>query len=772
MAGKGPAGEGNMKKDGFMGLVKSDKMKAFAVNASLALLIFGIFMIREKGLFTLSYDFNSQLIPFTKVCLDSLHGEGGLWSWNIDLGTSLVTSMSYYRLGSPFFWLFSWCGGKNVLYIMGWEYVVKYAITGLISYCYFGRYTKAHKTALAGSVLYTFSGFQTINLLFGVFHDAVAFFPLLLMTLDDLVEKDKKCFFALAVFLNAVVNYYCFVGEVVFLAIYFIIKYVADDPRRYLKKVWVCIFEGVLGVLMASVLFIPSILATLKNSRVSDPIPIKKYLELGRRNLLSVISAFLLPAEMMMKRSYAYAEEWSSRSAYLPMTGIVLEGAYLFKRRRKDWLKRLLLFMTVLMVLPLGNGLFSLFTTDYCRWYYMPVLFMVLASVRVLDEMEQYWVGRMSLILLGFMFLWAVASFWWDKNRFELILNQDRFMMLLCMAAAGVILLLAVRFMPVRVAVKQNMILGAICVFAFITSVFTCNLYQKFDGEDSATYQQRIDAIGMLQPQEEYRYVSDEDNLGMLGGFHGINSFISTISGSIPEFWDSLGLEKVIFSPEGPDGTEELLSVRYVISTGADEIGGMKLAESLGQGTAGYYLYEKNCYLNMGFTYDKYMLKSDYLKLDPEIRAIAMLSVLVVNDEDVIEVQNVLSPAELAEVQDLSTDNIEHLVALRREENARNFNIAKDLVKCEITADAKKYAFFSVPYDIGWSAYVDGERVRILNINGLMAIPVEEGINNIQFRYVDKIFVCSVIGSVISFFIWAGYYIKARRSNRDAVERE
>lgn len=761
-----------MKKNRFMGWIKSDKMKAFAVNAALALLIFGIFMIREKGLFTLSYDFNSQLIPFTKVCLDSLHGEGGLWNWNIDLGTSLVTAMSYYRLGSPFFWLFSWCSGKNVLYVMGWEYVVKYAVTGLISYCYFRRYTKAHRTALAGSVLYTFSGFQTINLLFGIFHDAVAFFPLLLMTLDDLVEKDKKCFFALAVFLNAVVNYYCFVGEAVFLVIYFLLKYVADDPGRYLKKVWVCLFEGVLGVLMASVLFIPSILATLKNSRVSDAVLLKSYLELGRRDLLSIISAFLLPAEMMMKRSYAYAEEWASRSAYLPMTGIALEGAYLFKRKRKDWLKRLLLFMTVLMVFPVGNGLFSLFTTNYCRWYYMPVLFMVLASVRVLDEMEQYRIGSMALVLLGIMSLWAAVSFWWDKNRFELILNQERFMVLLCIAAAGILVLLAVRFMPVCTAVKQNMILGAVCVFAVITVAFTCNLYQKFDGEDSAAYQQRIDAIGMLQPQEEYRYVSYEDNLGMLGGFHGINSFISTISGSIPEFWDSLGLEKTVFSPAGPDGTEELLSVRYAISPGADETGGMKLLESFGQGAAGYYLYEKSCYLNIGYTYDKYMLKSDYLKLDPGIRAIAMLSVLVVNDEDVKAVQNVLSLADLAEVQDLSADDIEQLVALHKEENARNFDIAKDLMKCEITADAKKYAFFSVPYDKGWSAYVDGERVKILNINGLMAIPVEEGINNIRFRYTDKIFVCAVIVSMISFFVWAGCYIKAWRSNRDTVEGE
>lgn len=754
------------RKDQGMKLCENGKMQAFVVNALLALLIFGTFMIREKGLFSLSYDFNSQLVPFTKVCLDSLHGEGGLWNWNIDLGTNLVSTMSYYRLGSPFFWLFSWCNGKNVLYIMGWEYVVKYAVTGLISYCYLRRHTKSHKSALAGSILYSFSGFQTINLLFGIFHDAVAFFPLLLMTLDDLVEKDKKGFFALAVFLNAVVNYYCFIGEVVFLAIYFIMKYVADDPRRSMKKIGICFLEGILGVLMASVLFVPSILATLKNARVSDSVSLKSYLELSRRDLLSIISAFLLPAEMMMKRSYAYAEEWTSRSAYLPLTGIVLEGAYLLKRNRKDWLKRLLLLLTILMIIPIGNGMFSLFTTDYCRWYYMPVLFMALASAKVLDEMDHYQVGSVSLLVLLFLLVWTAMSFWWHKTKFELILNQNRFLLLLIIALSGILILLAVRIMPCCIAVKQNILLGAIFVFALMTTAFTCGLYQKFDGEDSAVYQQKIDAIEMLQPQEECRYVSYEDNLGMLGGFHGINSFISTISGSIPEFWDSLGLEKIIFSPVGPDGTEELLSVKYVISDGSEEVSNVKLLESFEQGNAVYHLYEKSCYLNIGFTYDQYMLKSDFLKLDQDIRAIAMLSALVINDEDAGEVQDVLTQADLAAIKNLSADDIEQLVTQHKDENAEKLDIAKDFFECEINSSTMKFAFFSVPYDEGWSADVNGKQVQILNVNGMMAIPIEKGMNAVRFRYLDKNFVYSVTLSIVSFLIWIGYYVKYRSKTK------
>ena len=165
---------------------------AFALNFILALVVFGYYMLKEKGLFSLSYDFDSQMIPFTKVTLDTLHGDSGLWNWNIDLGSNIVSSMSYYTLGSPFFWLFSWCKGENVLYIVGWEYIAKYAIAGLTSFYYFKRHTKNKILALIGSVLYYFSGFQTTNLLFLIFHDAVAMFPLLLIAFEEMLENDRR----------------------------------------------------------------------------------------------------------------------------------------------------------------------------------------------------------------------------------------------------------------------------------------------------------------------------------------------------------------------------------------------------------------------------------------------------------------------------------------------------------------------------------------------------------------------------------------------------
>ena len=86
---------------------------------------------------------------------------------------------------------------------------------------------KEKKWAIVGALTYAFSSFQSINLEFYHFHDIVAFFPLLLLGLDLLMDNDKggKILFPIAVFINCVCNYYFFIIEVVFMSGYYVCKY-------------------------------------------------------------------------------------------------------------------------------------------------------------------------------------------------------------------------------------------------------------------------------------------------------------------------------------------------------------------------------------------------------------------------------------------------------------------------------------------------------------------------------------------------------------------
>ena len=76
----------------------------------------------------------------------------------------------------------------------------------------------------------------------------------MLLGLECLIEDNKKGRLALACVLNAFCNYIFFVGEVIFLVIYYIAKYLVPDirerrrgVRNYLAPIGSCFLEGAIG---------------------------------------------------------------------------------------------------------------------------------------------------------------------------------------------------------------------------------------------------------------------------------------------------------------------------------------------------------------------------------------------------------------------------------------------------------------------------------------------------------------------------------------------
>ncbi len=74
--------------------------------------------------------------------------------------------------------------------------------------------------------------------------------------------------------------------------------------------------------------------------------------------------------------------------------------------------------------------------------------------------------------------------------------------------------------------------------------------------------------------------------------------------------------------------------------------------------------------------------------------------------------------------------------AAERRETAGSFMKTKNGFKSEITLSKDNLVFFSIPYDEGWTAYVNGQKVEIEKVNvGFMAVLAEEGANVIEFKY-------------------------------------
>lgn len=735
---------------------------ALGFNLLLGVCTFGYFILKEKGIFTLFADFNNQQIPFNILANQAVKSGEVFWNWNVDLGSNFIGAFSFYNLGSPLFWITLLFPAKAFPYLAGWIFILKYAVAGATSCAYIQLFVKDKKYAVLGSALYAFSGFQAANLLFYHFHDVVALFPLMLWGIEKMLVEKKKAVFAFTVFLNALLNYFFFVGEVIFVVIYFLVRFFFKRKTRFKDSIQ-CLIEGALGTAMSAALLLPSVMFVLSNPRVEEKISGIKALAFNETKYLQILRALFFPGENMSYSSCLYWGEWSSCAAYLPMVGIVLVLAFAVSKPR-HWLSKMLMVSAVFSVVPVLGSIFYLFNeTVYQRWYYMPLLLMALASALVLENRRQFKVKTGIVVsAAAVILLTVIVAFAGKVTGTELVFRKYVFWALTAIAAAGVALTyLVVVKIKDHVWYRRGIFIG-IAVFCIGTTALNCILYRKAAGMSSQQYYAEIKRVENVDtPDEQYRFNNDNNLVTMTVPLAGIGSWCSTVGSGIFEFYESLGLERTIVNIKGPDGTVELLGGKYTIYNEKQESG--SLVSTVESDEGNIYIYENEDVLPIGFTQDIYMLKSDFLELDPELRALAMIKALVVEDDMESEVKSVLREYDPAEDGVISSENKVNDIREHLQEKGKNFNRSGKGFSLTMTADSDKYAFFSVPADDGWTAEVNGKSVEILDVNGMMAVQISEGQNEIEFKYEVPFLREGIIISIIGITVWGIYYAVTRR---------
>ncbi len=718
---------------------------------SMAALIF--YIIQGDGFFIVRDDFNEQQIPFTvglhKSILDA--GING-FSWCLDLGTSSIQGYGFYELGSPFFWVSMLFPANLFPYIVGWIYMLKYAVAGVFAYLYLKLFIKDSKYAVLGSVLYAFSGFSTVNLMYYHFHDVVALFPLLLIGLERLVNKKDYRLFIFAVFINALLNYFFFIGEVIFLIIYYLFRFCPKNVRSMFKDVISCIGCGVLGVGMASVLFIPSIYYIMQSSRSTSNFSAEALLY-NFRYILFNLKGLILPAESMPDMSAIFPSKFYSTGAYLPLIGLVLVFAYIIKNR--NWLSRLLIFCFIGAFLPLVGNVFFLYMDSQQRWWHMFVLMMVLASCLALENISSYKnvltiSYLINLVLVIGLFI-IVCFVFKDPDGASTIYSGKRFIVYSLISLIGI----TVTWLLLNHSTNFYKKFGTcVCLFAIITTAITLHVYRG-NGKPVDIYKEQYNiATQVSLPDDQYRLNNASNVFSMANNVSGFSLFSSTNSIGIDEFealfdygYDVNGLNKNTY-----EGLAALLGGKYYIATEQD---GNNVVATYNANNQTYYLLETAA-CPIGFTVDSFLTKSELSEIPVEYRAKALMQAAVVDDAASSDISFVkhINPADIDLDIDAST-----LIKKALNNSVKNFTKDGHGFRCTTDFDADKAVYFSVPYDKGWSATMDGEKLEITNSGGMILISVPEGNHTISFTYSTPGYKIGLLVSVISLIIYIALLI-------------
>ena len=775
---------------------RDQMLRTMLLCALTAAIFFLPFYIIDGGFFHYAGDFNSQQISFYRYMNGFIKGAGypdgmagaarSTFSWATDLGSGAMNAYSFYLYGSPFFWL-SLIFPQNWLpYLMVPLLVLKFAVAGGGAYRYLCRYVSRSDHAVLGACLYAFSGFSIYNVFFNHFIDVVALFPWMLWALDETLYEQEEHYglFAFWVGVNLLNNYFFFIGQVLFLVIYFICKLTTKDFPMNVRLFIRLAFESLLGAALGFVLLWPAVLSILQNPRTIDLSSGWGFLTYSKvQQYLAILLSWILPPDSPYITSI-WSEgiiKWTSMSAYLPLCSLAGAMAY-WRARKGDSKKRIVATCAIFALVPVLNSAFyALNSSYYARWYYMPVLILCAMTASALespdisaDELDApvRGIGWLMVATLAFALVPVQDG---DTKEWSLgvLQNPGQYAAVLSFGIGGLILyrLLCRRWRGSQAFARRMtaVVLAFACAFSMVH--IGIGKFGQWH-TDSDLVEQYTSAIKLKDdlPEGDWRVdtYKTHDNLGLWLDKSSLQYFGSTAAPSILSFYPALGVKRDVRSE--PDisnyALRGLLSVKYLITTPEKQEDFLAAADdgwSYYDTKDGFMLYENENYVPMGFTYDYYITEESYETTVKNTRANLLMRALVLSEEDAETYGKYLEKLPEAKLDDLWYDTYVSDCADRRASACSSFQMTNSGFHAEITLKKDDLVFFSVPYDDGFTAYVNGKEADIVRVDeGLMAVLAPAGENTIDFVYqADGYSLASKVSlaALAAFVLYAGYFV-------------
>ncbi|MCR5177745.1 MAG: YfhO family protein [Lachnospiraceae bacterium] len=763
-------------------------------------------IIKHGGLFFYYGDYNVQQVPFYILAHRAVRNGELFWNWNLDLGGSMIGDFAFYLFGSPFFWLTIPFPENSIPYIMPFIMALKFGIAMLTSTLYFRRYVRQPLPLLTGALLYTFSGFQACNIVFQHFADVIAFFPLLLLTFDDLMAFDKGkngepfelsggrfVRFSLTVALMSVINYYFFFGQILFLILYFLVRYVRGNPRNVIITRFVrALAGGALGLMLAGFFLAQAYFGVSGNARISQVLTGYEVLVYESMKLpYAILKSLAMIPDIIGKGTLFYtgAIRNSSLAAYLPMFGISgVVAFFVSKKGRRDWRKTLLIICAVIAMVPFLNAAFSLFNKQYyARWFYLPLTFMAVITAQEIERgRDREWkIGVISSLGL-FMFMLCVALLPSTNSNGELVYlnmtdNSDLFWRQVKGTAFMSALIVTIIYFVNRRKIRKILLFAGTVLCCFIsTYVVLINGASLINDFGMTEWKkQMLDSRPELSGEGFYRIETDSTstNYEMAWGIPTIHCFLSTIPAEIFDFYEGAAdINRGVESdpPLDREGLRAILSVQYYLENAVINDSG---EFSQNRGIPGYYavdyqndfaIYRNTNYIPMGFTFDNYVRRSDFDLLDKADADQLLVRAIILDDEDADGFDDILEELPDAEYSMIMSDDYFAMECARRRESACTSFEPDTRGFSATTSDlpAENLVFFSVPASKGFTAKVDGKKTQIIKADyGLMAVRVPAGVHEIRVNYRPAGRTGGIILEVFAIMLLAAYIFMYRLNN-------
>lgn len=681
----------------------------------------------------------SQYLPFLLETKRMLASGEPWWSWNILFGDDFITGMSYYTLFSPFAWVALLLPYDMLPFSITFIMLLKLIFIGVAARLYLRKMGVSDTNANLGAWLYAFSSFTITSLYYFLFCEAIGLFPLLLLAIERLLRGERYGWqlYAIMVGVTILVNWYFGCTMLLVVALYFLVRITDKNIGLPMKLTVNTLFATFLGVCLAMVILLPIAYSLTGTERWESAYFIDRTLIFDR------LRSFFMPTVSDGPATEFFSTAcWSSNSVAIPLFGIAL--AWLYIRRYSDRLSALLILFAILYVTTF-TGFFSLFTSiTYTRWAYALTLFIVLASVRVLDDEANPIPSRWGYIFSGIMVaVLTVSLFWRWRHHLDWFDSQAHS---IAIGTTVAFTLLTALLLAICASHKfsRPLVLACVAVLAMVHVGIThwVNLI------DNGSMRDIVSTFITNNPHPRNNgntfycrtffytgYNYDMNNMPCIANMPGVQSYTSMFpthsTRLAKQMTDERGAAMLNYTPtKNLDSFCSLMSVRNVssyrdVKVSAPPISGLMVGEH-------YYDYKDyyySRYIPMGFAYDEYAV-CDTIPQNVDA-ALLMLNWLIVDSADAEKFKSL----RMVSVNDALMP-LDSIVKKRREIVCSEFVGDGKGFTAKISLPRQMAVFFSVPAARGFTARVDGQQTEILKANlGMSALVLPKGDHTIEFSY-------------------------------------
>ena len=572
-----------------------------------------------------------------------------MWDMSLGYGADILSTLNYYAIGDPLNLLYGFVSPKNTETMYDFMILLRMYLAGITFIMYARKMKKRSYGTVIGALVYVFSGFCfRLGLRHPFFINPMIYFPLLCLGIEKIYQRERPYVFIFAVCVSAMSNYYFLYMLTIFAVIYAWIRFYKYTEENKMKNFCLTILKFgmyyTLGIAMAAVILLPSVIGFLGNGRYGNGVDWKSLIVYPGKYYLLFIENFI-----------GYGNMGSNTNAgYLPIVGIVVLFTLFSQRMKHKKYRAAFIASIIALILPIFGYAFNGFSYANNRWAFALSFIVELLTAEmyprlfVMSKRQQIGIGAGIIIYTVFCIIVNASG--------EEILKNKGIMAACGLIAVFYILLLIFqrlgydtqkRIVRVSMAILLLISVGVHGYYRFDPKGYAYT--QEFMDQGQAYRTLKEDNIRMLSKvndpsvyrvhAEGYRY----KNYGLINHLNTISGYYSITAKCVTDTikgYDTLGMQYAD-KYKGVDqrlGLLSLAGVKYItvahnsqvakdVSSMGDVPYGVEKLRKKGNIT----LYKNKYALPFAYAYDSYMTEQQYEQLNGIGKEQAMLAQIILN---------------------------------------------------------------------------------------------------------------------------------------------